>query len=98
MERCMEKLLMLKLDQLEIVEGFLDHQSEKHPDVFKGLARKAHDLYKEMERALALLKTEHERLDRDMDKAYADHRLHGMYHAHHMNRASGIERRVHGRA
>jgi len=84
-ERCMEKLLLLKLRQLEIAEGCIEHYSEQS-DVFKGLAKKAHSLYEEMDRELQAMRKRHEAADADMDKRY---------HDHHRERAARVKRDIH---
>jgi len=88
-ERCMEKMLMLKMQQLEIAESCLEHYSEQS-EVFHNLARKAHALYEEMESALHQMKHKHGEVDKDMEARY-----HRMYHDHHKERAQRIRRELH---
>jgi len=83
-KRCMEKLIMSKLRVLEIAEECFLHGGE-NSDLFKGIAKKAHSLYEEMESALHRLKREHEAEDAAMN---------AMYREHHKRRAEKLKREM----
>jgi len=90
----MEKLLMLKMEQLEIAESCIEHYSAQS-EVFKGLAKKAHALYEEMDRELDNMRKKHESVDADMDKKYHEHQHYKRYHDHHKERAERVKREIH---
>lgn len=96
-ERCMEKLLMLKMQALQIAEECIGHYAED-TTVFRAFAKKAHALYEEMNAALHSMKSRHEKTDQDMDKRYSEHdkRMHEMYHDYHARRAERIKRDITG--
>ena len=98
MERCMEMLLMKKMEALKIAEDCISHQSEQASD-FREIAQDAHELYKKMDRLLHKWKKEHEAHDAEMDKRYSSHdrSMHRMYHDHHKKRADEIARKIAGR-
>jgi len=71
-KRCMEKLIMGKLRTLEIAEECFLHGGD-NGDLFRGIAKKAHALYEEMESALHRLKGKHEAEDAEVNAMYRNH-------------------------
>ena len=71
-KRCMERLILSKMRTLEIAEECFLHGGE-NADIFKGIAKKAHALYEEMESALTRLKRDHEAEDALVNAMYRDH-------------------------
>jgi len=72
-ERCMEKLLMLKMQALQIAEECIGHYAED-TTVFRAFAKKAHALYEEMNAALHSMKSRHEKTDQQPYSAHLQRR------------------------